>query len=432
VDSTNLVLFGLLGILLLSGTSIFISLALSVLLFLNLFTGIPAMGIIERQFAGLDRFAMMCVPFFILAANIAGVGGISKRIIAVSKTLVGHFKGGLAMTAVLACTFFGAISGSAPATVIAIGKILYPALIETGYGKKFSLGVITASGAIALIIPPSITMIVLGAVCGMSIGALFVSGFGAGITISLVFMIYCYIYARDKDLKLSKRATLKEIWDACWDAKWALGVPIIIIGGIYGGVFTPTEASAVAATYTLFVAQFIHREVSTREIFKAIVDSATVSAQIMIILAAASVFAWAVTTSQLSQLIANWVMGMSSSPFMVLILINIVFLIAGCLVDSVSSSIILGPMLYPAVIGAGIDPIHFGIIATVNLSIGMFTPPFGLNLFVATIVPKEGASMSLIIRGVTVFIAISMIALAIVTYVPSISLWLPRTLGMMK
>ena len=290
MDSTNLMLFALLGILLLSGTSIFISLALSVLFFLNFYTAIPLMGIIERQFAGLDRFAMMCVPFFILAANIAGVGGISNRIINVSKTLVGHFKGGLAMTTVLACTFFGAISGSAPATVIAIGKILYPALMETGYGKKFSLGVITASGAIALIIPPSITMIVLGAVCGMSIGALFVSGFGAGITIALVFMVYCYLYARNKDIKLSKRATIREIWAACWDAKWALGVPFIIIGGIYGGVFTPTEASGVAATYTLFVAQFIHREVSTREIFKAIVDSATVSAQIMIILAAASVF----------------------------------------------------------------------------------------------------------------------------------------------
>jgi C4-dicarboxylate transporter DctM subunit len=432
MDFTNLMLFVLLGILLLSGTSIFISLALSVLLFLNIYTQIPVMGIIERQFAGLDRFAMLCVPFFILAANIAGVGGISRRIINVSKTLVGHFKGGLAMTTVLACTFFGAISGSAPATVIAIGKILYPALIETGYGKKFSLGVITSSGAIALIIPPSITMIVLGAVCGMSIGALFVSGFGAGITIALVFMIYCYFYARNKDIKLSKRATLREIGAACWDAKWALGVPILIIGGIYGGVFTPTEASGVAATYTLFVAQFIHREVSSREIFRAIVDSATVSAQIMIILAGASVFSWAVTTSQLSPLIAQWVMGMSSSPNMVLVLINIVFLIAGCLVDSVSSSIILGPLLYPAVVGAGIDPIHFGIITTVNLSIGMFTPPFGLNLFVATVVPKEGASMSQIIRGVAVFIAISMIALAIVTYVPSISLWLPRTLGMMK
>ena len=261
MEATNLMLFALLGILLLSGTSIFISLALSVLLFLNFYTSIPLMGIIERQFAGLDRFAMLCVPFFILAANIAGVGGISRRIINVSRTLVGHFKGGLAMTTVLACTFFGAISGSSPATVIAIGKLLYPAMMETGYGKKFSLGVITASGAIALIIPPSITMIVLGAVCGMSIGALFVSGFGAGITIALVFMVYCYLYARNKDIKLSKRATIREIGAACWDAKWALGVPLIIIGGIYGGVFTPTEASGVAAVYTLFVAQFIYREV---------------------------------------------------------------------------------------------------------------------------------------------------------------------------
>ena len=432
MDYTNLMLFALLGILLLSGTSIFISLALSVLLFLNLYSSIPVMGIIERQFAGLDRFAMVCVPFFILAANIAGVGGISRRIINVSKTLVGHFKGGLAMTTVLACTFFGAISGSAPATVIAIGKLLYPALIETGYGKKFSLGVITASGAIALIIPPSITMIVLGAVCGMSIGALFVSGFGAGITIALVFMIYCYFYARNKDIKLSRRATLGEIGSACWDAKWALGVPLIIIGGIYGGGFTPPQGSGGGATPTLFVAQFVHCEVSSREIFRAIVDSATVSAQIMIILAAASVFSWAVTTSQLSPLIANWVMGMSSSPYLVLVLINIVFLIAGCLVDSVSSSIILGPLLYPAVMGAGIDPIHFGIITTVNLSIGMFPPTFGLNLFVAPAVPKEGAAISVIIRGVAIFIIISMIALAIVTYVPSLSLWLPRTLGMMK
>jgi C4-dicarboxylate transporter DctM subunit len=432
MESTNLMLFSFLGILLLSGTSIFICLALSVLLFLKFYTPIPVMGIIERQFAGLDRFAMMCVPFFILAANVAGVGGISRRIINLSKVLVGHFKGGLAMTTVLACTFFGAISGSAPATVIAIGKILYPALIETGYGKKFSLGVITSSGAIALIIPPSITMIVLGAVCGMSIGALFVSGFGAGITIALVFMLYCYLYARRRDIKLSPRANLREIWAAGWDAKWALGVPLIIIGGIYGGVFTPTEASGVAAAYTLFIAQFIHREAGSREIFKAVVDSATVSAQIMIILAAASVFSWAVTTNQLSRSIANWVMGISSSPYMVLVLINLVFLIAGCLVDSVSSSIILGPMLYPLVTGAGIDPIHFGIITTVNLSIGMFTPPFGLNLFVATVVPQEGANISMIIRGVGVFIAISMIALAIVTYVPGVSLWLPRTLGMMK
>ena len=416
--------FFLLAIFLVVGVPIFIALAGSVMGAMLLGGNLPLAIIIERLFAGLDKFALMAIPFFILTGNLMNVGGLSRRIVNLANLLVGRFTGGMGMTAVSSSMFFSAISGSAPATVVAVGSLLYPALNKNGYNKPFSIGVIIASGSIGIIIPPSIVMIVYAAVTGVSVGALFMAGVGAGLLYGLCFLPYCYYQARRDKVKRMPPPTRKQLWAGLKDSSWGLGVPIVVLGGIYMGVFTPTEAAAASVVYSLAVSAFIYREKTWGQLFDSIKSAAITTAQVMIILSAASVLSWFLTSQGLALTIADSVLSLSSNPYHVFFLINITVLIVGMFLDAASIMVILAPLFYKIGVQIGINPIHLGAVLTVNGAIGMFTPPFGLNLFVASSLGDVDYLQA--VRGSLPFIVLALIALALLTYLPDISMWLPR------
>ena len=411
-------------ILLLLGTPVFVALAGSALIAIVGFTEFPLMIEVQRMFGGVDKFSLMAVPFFILAANVMKTGGIAQRILNWAQTMVGHLRGGMAITTEIACMFFGAVSGSSPATVVAIGGLTYPKMIEQNYPKSFTTGLITSSGSVALLIPPSISAIVYGSVTGASVGALFMAGLGAGIIYGIIYLIYCYWYARRHDIPRAPKASVKERLKATKDAAWALGVPIIIIGGIYAGVFTPTEAAGVSAVYAVLVSLFIYREMSLKQLWDCCVASAGTTAQVMILLAAASIFGYVLTVGQVPQMLSSLIVDANLNWVGFLLMVNVLMLIEGMFIDGSSAIIITAPLLYNAAIGLGIDPIHFGVIMVANASIGMFTPPFGLNLFVAQ--PVTGNKMSTIMKGVLPYVAISVVALMFITYIEPISMFIPN------
>ncbi len=416
--------FFFLAVFLVVGVPIFIALSGSVLGAMLLVGNLPPAIIIERMFAGLDKFALMAIPFFILTGNLMNVGGLSRRIVNLANLLVGRFTGGLGMTAVSSSMFFSAISGSSPATVVAVGSLLYPALKEKGYNKPFSIGVIIASGSIGIIIPPSIVMIVYAAVTGISVGALFMAGVGAGLLYGACFIPYCIYQARRDGVERMPPPSRQQLWEGLKDSSWGLGVPIVVLGGIYLGVFTPTEAAAASVIYSLAVSALIYREKTYGQLFDCIKSAATTTAQVMIILSAASVLSWFLTSQGLAITIADSVLSLSSNPYHVFFLINVTVLIVGMFLDAASIMVILAPLFYKIGIQVGIDPIHLGAVLTVNGAIGMFTPPFGLNLFVASSLGDVDYIQA--VRGVLPFIGLALIALALLTYLPEICMWLPR------
>ncbi len=417
--------FTLLAVLLASSTPIFIALAGTVMFLLWWEGMMPLAVVVERMFAGIDNFTLMAIPFFVLTGVLMSFGGMSARIVRFADLIVGRFTGGLGITAVTSSMFFGAISGSSPATVVAVGGILYPPLVQGGYRAPFSIGLIIASGSLGIIIPPSIVMIVYAAVTGVSVGALFIAGIGAGLLYGLVFIGYCVYHAWRHDVPRREPASWGEIWTGFKDAAWGLGVPIVILGGIYGGVFTPTEAAAVAVVYALLVSTLIYREKSLAQWVEAVAMAATTTAQVMIILASAGVLAWYLTSQGLAVAMADGIISLSQNPIHLFLLINVAVLIVGMFLDAASIMVILGPLLYQVGIQIGVDPIHLGVVLTVNGAIGMFTPPFGLNLFVAS--SLGGVTYEQAVRGALPFIALAIVALLLVTYIPSISMWLPRT-----
>lgn len=420
-------LFITLAAMMVLGVPIFISLAGSTTLAFAAFSNMDLVVIIQRMLAGLNKFSLISIPFFILAANIMGEGGISKRIINLAKAFLGHVTGGLGIVAVVASMFFGAISGSSPATVVAVGALMYPALSEMKYDDKYSTGVITASGSLGIIIPPSVTMIVYGTVTGASVGALFLAGFSAGIIYGLTYIIYTYVYAkRNKQVVRLPKTAWKERLIALKESLWAMGVPIIIIGGIYSGIFTATEASAVAVIYSIFVALFVYREMDYKKLIDCVYKSAISTVQIMILMAGACIFSWILTVEGITTAIAESLLSISSNTVVLLLLMNIVLLIAGMFLDGASIVTIMGPLFFPIAIGAGVDPVHLGVVMVVNCAIGMFTPPFGLNLFVAANITKKPVME--VAKGALPFVGLSCIALLLITYIPDISLWLPRML----
>lgn len=418
------ILFITLFILLFSGIPVFIALSLASIIALFGFTDIPLEVVPQRMLAGIDKFSLMAIPFFILAANVMQGGGLSSRILNLANALVGHFRGGLAMTVVVASIFFGAISGSSPATVIAIGALMIPALNKAGYGSDFSNGLVTSSSAVAVIIPPSIGLIVYGSVTGVSVGDLFVAGIVPGILFGVVFMIYSFYYAVKHKVKPSKRVSGKELWQAFRSSVWALGIPIVIVVGIYGGVFTPTESAAVAAVYAIFIALFIYKDLDFKGLLNTAIETGVGTAQIMVLLSAASIFAWVLTKFQVPQILAESMISISDSKIMILLMMNVIMLLAGMFIDSASFTIILAPLFLPIATNYGIDPVHLGVIMILNGALGMFTPPFGLNLFVASGVSK--VPVAGIIRGVIPFILLSLVTLFLVIYIEEISLFLPN------
>lgn len=421
-----LLLFSLLGTALFFCVPVFLALSISSLVTLAIATPIPIVIVIQRLFSGIDKFSLMAVPFFIFAANVMNRGGLAPRIVKFANSLVGHLNGGIAFTVVISCMFLGAVSGSAPATVIAICTLMLPMLVEAGYGKGFSIGLIMASSSIAVIIPPSIGMIVFGSVTGTSVGELFIAGFIPGIVYGSFFMVLSYFYARIKKVKLKPKADAIVVWKTFKEAGFALGVPIVIIGGIYGGLCTPTEAAGIAAVYSIIVSLFIYREMNFNDLIKEAHKSAVGTAQVMIILAGASVFSWVMTRFQVPVMLTEAVMSLGTDKFRILLMINFILLIAGMFLDPASIQTIMAPLFLPVAIGIGVNPVHLGIIMVVNGAIGMFTPPFGLNLFVAS--SATGIPLSSLIKTVWPWILVSIAALLLITYLPSISMLLPDLL----
>lgn len=410
-------------VMLFARVPIFISLAFAPLLTLLLANDIPTTIVAQRMFAGIDKFSLMAMPFFIFAADIMRRGGIAKRLLDFTICLAGFMRGGLALTTQLACMFFGALSGSSPATVAAMGGLMYPELVDKGYKKAFSIGLITASGAVAILIPPSITLIVYGTVTGVSIGALFVGGIMPGVVFGVVILAYSYYTAVKEKRQPDSEFSFKEIARTGKAASWSLGVPLIILGGIYFGVFTPTESAGVSAVYAAFVGMYIYKEFTWKSLMETALQSTVTLAGVMVLVAGASVFGWVLTVNQAPQMLADMLMGNNTSPIFFWIAVNILFLIAGMFMDGAAAVTILAPLVYPIAIKYGVNPVHLGVVLTANLAIGMYTPPFGLNLFVASGVTKE--PMIKIIPAVWPFVWVTLAALLIITYWPDLTLYLP-------
>ena len=363
------------------GTPIYI--ALSLPSFVNIINnGFDGMVTVQRFFGGIDRFSLMAIPFFIFAANVMGRGGMSKRIIVLAEVFLGRFHGGTAIATVVACLLFGALSGSSPATVVAIGGIAYPMLLKNGYSKEFSAGTVSAASSLAIIIPPSITMIVYASTAGCSVGDLFIAGIVPGLVTGLLFALFCYWHARKNNIRSTQRYSMKEKLIAIKECSWALGVPIIILGGIYGGVFTPTESSTVASVYAIIVAMFIYKEMSFAELMDTCYKSALTTAQVMILVSAAGTLSWVLTVNQVQEVFRNLVSGLMVYPWAVLLLINVILIIAGMLMDAVPFTLLLTPLFLPIFQEFGYSPIHLGMLMTVSGALGMYSPPFGLNIFV--------------------------------------------------
>jgi len=405
------------------GVPIAIILGIVTTICLVFFTGTPLHIITQQLFNALDKFVLLAIPFFILAGSIMTRGGIAKRLIAFVNALVGWFPGGLAMAGIVGCIFFAAISGSSPATVVAIGSIMIPALIESGYGKKFSIGIITVSGSLGIVIPPSIPMILYCLVMNVSVAKMFMAGILPGLMIGIALMGYTFMTAKKNNWKTSTRFSTAQLIRTAREGIWALALPFIVLGGIYTGIFTPTEAAAVSVVYALFVEIFIHREFTIKDITSICRSSAILSACLLFILSCAMTFIWLLTAEQIPQQLADIIIQHIHSPWMFLLSVNILFLVLGCFMDDVSAMLILAPLFLETLNRYGINLVHFGIVMVLNIQLGMLTPPFGLNLFVASGITDE--PLVNIARGILPFLGVMLACLMIVTYVPWISLVLP-------
>jgi C4-dicarboxylate transporter, DctM subunit len=416
-----MILLILFTVLLLLGVPIAIAIALSTFVAI-LQAGVPIDTLARSMFSGVDSFSLMAIPFFVFAGDLMLAGGTSKRLIDFTKKWVGWTTGGLPIAGVLSSMFFAALSGSSPATVAAIGGIMIPSLKQARFSEKFSVGLMTAAGSLGIIIPPSITFLVYGSVAEVSIGKLFIAGILPGIFIGLVLMVVGYIIAKKQGHTPDPRPTGKELWKSTTSAIWGILMPIIVLGGIYFGVFTPTEAAAVAIVYSMIVGFFIYKELTVKTLFVVTKRSIVTSAMIMLVISASKVFSWYLTYEQIPSTVAGKMLEFASTPIVFLIIVNIILLIVGMFMDSSAAVLILVPLFLPVVLEMGIDPIHFGVIMIVNLAIGMLTPPFGLNLFVASGISKM--SLAGVTKGTLPFIAVLIVALLVITYVPQLSLYL--------
>lgn len=421
-----LTVFVLLGVLLIVGVPIAFSLGIASALGLYLYTMIPMVTVSQKLFTSLDSFPLMAVPFFVLAGNIFNRGGVAQRLVNLTNAWVGHVSGGLAIAAVLGCALFAAISGSSPATVIAMGGIMIPAMIKAGYDKEYAVGVMANAGTLGILIPPSIPLIVYGFVTNQSVGKLFIAGIGPGIMLTLFLVLSCYVIARMRGYERQAPFTWGARARATIHAIPSLTLPIIIIGGIYGGIFTPTEAAVVACVVGLFIGFFVHREMGLRDLPKVLSDSAKTTAMLMLIISMAMLFGYILTTEQIPQQLSNTVLAMSTEPWMILVAINLILLAAGAFLEPTSIILVLGPLFYAVAIPLGIDPIHLGIIIVMNMEVGMITPPVGLNLYVASGI--SGMKLGQVARASLPWSLLLILALLLVTYISQISLFLPNLL----
>ncbi len=422
---TAAIIMGILALMLITGTPISIALGMTVMTFLVFFSSfdMQTVNIIsQRLFTGLESFAIMAVPFFVLAGAFLTDGGVARRIIQFAVNLVGWMPGGLAMASIVACAFFATLSGSSPATVMAIGSLMLPAMIQQGYPKGFSTGLIACSGSLGILIPPSIVMIIYAVATSESAGKMFVAGIVPGILLALVLMGVTFLYAKKHDFPTVPRASFKEVVKSFRDAFWGLMLVVIVMGGIYGGIFTPTEAAAVSAVYAFVCATFIYRSLPLRDIGKVLLHAANTSSMLLYIITNAILFNFLLTSEQIPQGLAAWVIAQNLDAWQFLLFVNFVLLIAGQFMEPSSIILILAPLFLPIAKALGIDPIHLGIIMTVNMEIGMITPPVGLNLYVASHLSHMG--LTEVSKAALPFVATMLVYLALITYVPDISLFM--------
>lgn len=414
-------LFILMILLILVGVPIGISIGVATAVTMACTTSMPLLVIAQKAYTGLDSFPLLGVPFFILAGSLMCNGGISRRLINLAETLVGYIVGGLAMVTVMACMFFAAISGSGPATVSAIGSFMIPAMKERKYGAGFAAALTAASGTIGVIIPPSIPFVIYCIVAQVSIGDMFIAGIIPGILIGISLMGTCFFIARKRGyISSNPPPTIKDVLGSFKEALWALFIPVIILGGIYSGVFTPTEAAVVSVVYALFIGKFVYRELDYAGFYKSMRETVLVNGALMFMIGLSIAFANYISLAQIPAKLASSLAGLSSSPFMLLLLINIFLLIIGCFIDNIAAVVILTPLLLPIVRNVGVDPIHFGLIITFNLAIGFVTPPYGINLFVASTV--SGENIESISLEILPFIAVMVLCLMVLTYFPILTM----------
>jgi C4-dicarboxylate transporter, DctM subunit len=423
---TTVALFVLLFAFMLVGMPIAIALGLSSLVTILVFGRDSLASLALKLFETSEHFTLLAIPFFILSGAFMTTGGVAKRMIRFAVACIGHFRGGLAMASVLACMLFAAVSGSSPATVVAVGSIVIAGMLRAGYTQEFAAGVICNAGTLGILIPPSIVMVVYGAATETSVGRLFMAGVVPGIVLGLMLMVAIYIRARMVNLPRQPRASWHEMVAAGRESVWGLLLLVIILGGIYGGIFTPTEAAAVAAVYAFVIAVFVYRDIGMKGVPHVLVDAAKVTVMLMFIVANALLFAHVLTTERIPQAITEQIVAWGMPGWQFLIVVNILLLIAGAFMEPTGIILILAPILFPIATQLGIDPVHLGIIMVVNLEIGMVTPPVGLNLFVTSGI--TGMSVMEVVRAAFPWLSVLLLFLVIITYVPQIALWLPDLL----
>jgi len=421
---TTTVLFVMLFAFMVLGMPVAVALGLSSLLTILFFAQDSLASLSLKLFETSEAFTLLAIPFFILGGTFMTTGGVAKRMIRFANACIGHLRGGLAMASVLACMLFAAVSGSSPATVVAVGSIVIAGMVKAGYPKTFAAGVICNAGTLGILIPPSIVMVVYGAATETSVGKLFMAGVIPGILLGCMLMAAIWVRARSLNLAPQPRAPLVDIVKAGRDSLWGLMLIVIILGGIYGGIFTPTEAAAVAAVYAFFIAVFVYRDIGLKQVPHALLDAGKVTVMLMFIIANALLFAHVLTTERIPQAIAEVIVSWGMAPWQFLIVVNILLLVAGMFMEPTGVILIMAPILFPIATQLGIDPVHLGIIMVVNLEIGMITPPIGLNLFVTAGI--TGMSITKVVRAALPWTLVLLVFLVIITYIPQISLWLPQ------
>ncbi|MCG2583538.1 TRAP transporter large permease [Massilia sp. TS11] len=418
------IIFVLLIVLMLTGMPISISLGLTVLTFLFTMTQVPIESVALKLFTGIEKFEIMAIPFFILAGNFLTHGGVARRMINFATAMVGHWHGGLALAGVLACALFAAVSGSSPATVVAIGSIILPAMVKQGYPNRFGAGVVTTSGALGILIPPSIVMVMYSVTTNTSVGKLFMAGVMPGLLLAFLLGLTTWVLAKKRDYPRMPRASWGERWQAFRKSAWGLFLIVIVMGGIYTGVFTPTEAAAMAAVYAFIIAVFVYKDLKLKQVGKVLLDSASMSAMLLYIITNAVLFSFLMTSENIPQAMANWLTGQGLGMVGFLLVVNILLLLAGNVMEPSSIVLIMAPILFPVAMKLGIDPVHFGILIVVNMEVGMCHPPVGLNLYVASGITKMGISELTV--AVLPWLLTMLGFLVLVTYWPGLSLWLPN------
>jgi len=423
------IIFALLFGLMLTGMPVSISLGLTVLVYLFTMTSVPIESVALKLFTGIEKFEIMAIPFFILAGNFLTHGGVARRMITFASSMVGHWHGGLGLAGVMACALFAAVSGSSPATVVAIGSIILPAMVKQGFPARFGAGVITTSGALGILIPPSIVMVMYAVATNTSVGQLFIAGIVPGLFLATMLGLTTWWRARKNNYPRQPAASWPERLRAFRDSAWGLLLIIVVIGGIYTGIFTPTEAAAMSAVYAFFVAVFVYKDMPLSRVPKVLLDSANMSAMLLYIITNAVMFSYLLTSEQIPQELAAWMLDKGLGIVTFLLVVNVLLLLAGNVMEPSSIVLIMAPILFPVAMKLGIDPVHFGIMMVVNMEVGMCHPPVGLNLYVASGITKMGITELTI--AVWPWLLTMLVFLLLVTYWPALSIALPRALGMM-